>query len=315
MAIRGLVSVVIPFYNAERFLQETIESAVVQSYKYWEILLVDDGSIDRSTEIARGYTSLFPDRISYLEHAGHLNRGVNCSRNLGAQSSRGEFLAFLDSDDIWMPGKLESQVELMQQHQEAGFLFERTEYWYDWDPEWDGKQKNHVPPLAPGGKLYTPPLLLARSYPLGPYGAPCPSSFLVRRNAFDRVGGFDESFNPSTFQQYEDIAFLAKVYLTTPVFVSDACLDRNRCSRFSMTHHLAGTNQEEAARRFYFKWLKQYLKLHGVVDQEIWSAVCKQDWYYWLPLPVAVAKLMRRIVNKILRATAPKAASGTQTSL
>src|SRR5258706_2880162 len=80
---RSLVSVVVIFLNAERFISEAVESVVAQTYGNWELLLVDDGSNDGSTEIARSYAAKFPDKIRYLEHHGHENRGMSASRNLG----------------------------------------------------------------------------------------------------------------------------------------------------------------------------------------------------------------------------------------
>lgn len=303
--IEGLVSITIPFYNAERFLDETIKSVLTQSYTMWELLLVDDGSTDGSTRIARAYAAQYPDKVFYLEHPGHRNLGVNAARNLGARRSRGEFLAFLDSDDIWLLTKLEVHVTDMAEHPEAGFLFGSTEYWYEWDAEGNSYKENEVPTLAPGEQVYAPPTLLARSYPLGGFGAPCPCSFLLRRRAFERIGGFDEAFAPSTFQIYEDIAFLAKLYLHVPIYVSSACLDRNRCSRFSMSRQIAAVRSEEAARRFYFRWLASYLHEHMVTDKEIWRAVRKESWIYWLPLPAVVSELLRRIVNKLVRFIRP----------
>jgi glycosyltransferase involved in cell wall biosynthesis len=299
--IKGLVSVTIPFLNAERFLAESIESVLAQTYSQWELLLVDDGSTDGSSEIALAYAARFPEKIRYFEHPGHRNLGVNRARDLGAEWSNGEFLAFLDSDDFWMREKLADHVASLRAHPEAGLMFCSTLWWHDWDPERDERQTNHIPPIAPGGQVHFPPYLLSRSYPLGEFGSPCPSSLLMRKSAFDRIGGFDECFNLTTFQQYEDIAFLAKVYLNIPVFVSKTCLDKNRCNRFSMSYRLAGSSREEAARRFYFKWLKQYLMDHGVVDRETWIAVRKQAWFYSVPLPASTVKFVRRVWNKLQR--------------
>lgn len=297
--IKGLVSVTIPFYNAERFLGETIESVLAQTCAAWELLLVDDGSNDGSTKIAQSYANRFPDKIFYLEHESHRNLGVNAARNLGARHSRGEFLAFLDSDDIWLPAKLEVNLSELNKYPEAGFLFGPTEYWYEWDREGNGNRKNEVPAIAPEDTLYIPPALLARSYPLGKNGAPCPCSFLMRRWAFERAGGFDEKFNPSTFQYFEDVAFLSKMYLQVPIYVSGVCLDRNRCSRFSMTRQAATVRNFEAARRFFFRWLVDYLRKQEATDREIWRAVRKESWFYCLPLPAA--KLARRVQWRIAR--------------
>ena len=297
--ISGLVSITIPIYNAERFLRETIESVFAQSYTHWELLLSDDGSTDRSSEIARACAALHPDKIFYLEHPRRQNLGAPATRNLGARHSRGEFLAFLDSDDIWLPGKLEANVSSLIKQPQAGLLFGSTEYWYEWDPEGNNHQKNLVPFLAPAGKLYHPPELLTQSYPLGPYGAPCPSSFLLRRWAFDLVGGFEECFNPATYQLYDDIAFLAKLYLCVPVYISAACLDKNRCNRFSMSRQNSTVRAEEAARRYFFRWFIGHLRSYPVVDRAIWMAVCRQSWFYLAPLPAA--KLLRRVAAKLSR--------------
>ena len=299
--VKGLVSVTVPFYNSERFLRETIESVLAQTYTHWELLLVDDAATDSSVEIARDYAARLPGKISYVEHPGHSNRGVTRSRNLGASKSRGEYLAFLDSDDVWLPNKLEHQVALMDANTEAGLLFGPSEYWYDWDADGNRQQKNHIPDLAPGGGLYLPPVLLTQSYPFGEYGSPGPSSFLLRRSAFDQIGGFVECFNPNTYQLYEDVAFLAKIYLNVPVIVSGRCTDRYRCHPSSIWHRVKGTNREESERRFYCRWLRQYLLEQKVESQDIWKVIRRKAWAYWLPLPSSVTKIVRRIDNRLSR--------------
>jgi glycosyltransferase involved in cell wall biosynthesis len=299
--IEGLVSISIPFYNSEAFLSEAIESVLAQTYTRWELLLVDDGSADQSTEIARDYASRFKEKIHYLEHTDHRNCGLTCSRNLGARHSHGFYLAFLDSDDVWLPQKLENQVALMDAHPEAGLVYGLSEYWYSCEASGEEPHENHVPSLAPGGKLYFPPILLTNCYPVGNYGSPCPSSFLLRRSTFDRIGGFEECFNPKTHQMYEDIAFLAKVYLSVPVFVSECLWDRYRCHRTSMSHLVEGTSREEYARRYYFRWLRHYLLQHGVTNSDIWKTIRRKAWAYWLPLPASVTRLLRRIDNRLSR--------------
>ena len=108
----GLVSVVINFFNEERFLAEAVDSVYAQTFHDWELLLIDDGSSDRSSDIARGYAEHDPARVRYLEHPGHANRGAGASRNVGVHAARGEWVAFLDGDDIWLPERLERSVAL-----------------------------------------------------------------------------------------------------------------------------------------------------------------------------------------------------------
>src|ERR1043165_10106697 len=103
------VTAITIFLNEEKFLVEAVESVLAQSSQDWELLLVDDGSSDGSTEIARSYAERHPDRIRRLEHPGHANRGMSASRNLGVSQARGRYVGFLDADDVWLPGQLAEQ--------------------------------------------------------------------------------------------------------------------------------------------------------------------------------------------------------------
>lgn len=297
--INGLVSISIPFYNRELYLPEAIESVLAQTYPSWELFLVDDGSTDHSTEIARSYAEQFPKNIHYLEHPGHANCGVTRTRNLGASQSRGEYLAFLDSDDVFLPNKLGHQVAMMQAYPEAGLICGPSEYWYSWEGHGISKDKDTIQPVAPAGKLYNPSSLLTNSHPIGRYGAPCPSSFLLRRSSFDLVSGFVEAFNPGTYQLYEDTAFLTKLYLRVPVYVTDCCSDRYRCHPQSIWNRTKGTLGEEKERAFYFCWLRQYLYDQGINDPLLWKAVRKEGWMYWLPFPAKVTRILRRVRKRL----------------
>lgn len=293
-----LVSVIVPFCNAERFLQETIESVLAQTCSDWELILVDDGSGDRSSEISQRYAAASNGKIRYVEHEAHRNLGVAASRNLGTRNSRGQFLAFLDADDVWLPSKLEHQLGIMATQPTAGLVYGPSEYWYDWDPRRELQEPNETQPVAPGGRLYLPPDLFIASHPFGRFGAPSPGSLLIRRSAFEKVAGFAEEFNPSTFQLYEDTAFLTKLCLAVPVFVTDVCTDRYRCRADSIWHRLKGTAAEEDERRFYFQWLRSYLKQQRVRDRRVWQAVRSAGWAYSLPLPSPVTSWIRRLQSR-----------------
>src|SRR5690349_4685532 len=106
------VSVVMIFFNAEQFIEEAILSVVAQAYTCWELLLVDDGSCDGSTALARTYARRYPSRVRYFEHPQHSNRGMSASRNLGIQHASGEYITFLDADDVWFPNTLQRQVDV-----------------------------------------------------------------------------------------------------------------------------------------------------------------------------------------------------------
>lgn len=109
----GLVSVVMPAHNADRFLKESIESVVAQSYENWELLLVDDGSRDRTREIADAFARR-DSRIRVFHH--EKARGPAEARNTALENAKGQYVAFLDSDDVWLTEKLQVQVGLMKKH-------------------------------------------------------------------------------------------------------------------------------------------------------------------------------------------------------
>ena len=135
---QALVSVITIFLDEERFLAEAVESVIAQTYENWELLLVDDGSTDGSTEMARGFVERFPERIRYLEHEGHENRGASASRNLGIHYARGDYIALLDADDMWLSHKLRRQLEIMDSHPEVGMLCGASEYWAGWTGQPEG---------------------------------------------------------------------------------------------------------------------------------------------------------------------------------
>lgn len=106
-----LVSVIIPLYNAERYIAETIESVINQTYENWELIVVDDCSTDKSREIVRSFASK-DNRIRLIESETNFG-GPARPRNIGIDNSKGEYIAFLDADDLWLSMKLEDQLEYM----------------------------------------------------------------------------------------------------------------------------------------------------------------------------------------------------------
>lgn len=103
------VSIVIPTYNRVDFLPKAVQSVLNQTYRDWEMIIVDDGSIDNTEEVANGYKE---SRIRYIAHK--YNLGISASRNTGIKNSRGEYIAFLDSDDEWFPEKISRQMNIFQ---------------------------------------------------------------------------------------------------------------------------------------------------------------------------------------------------------
>jgi len=183
---------------------------------------VDDGSTDSSIRIARQYAAQDPEKVRYLEHRQHQNLGMSDSRNLGIRYAKGEYLAFLDSDDVWLPYKLKRQVAIMASQPEAGMIDGASQYWYSWTGQVKDSPRDHVVSLGiePDTLVGPPTLLTLALESRSPTS--CPSDILLRRELVEHVGSFEESFR-GAYQLYEDQAFLAKVYLKAPVFVASEC--------------------------------------------------------------------------------------------
>lgn len=220
---RPAVSVVVIFLDAARFLQEAIDSVLAQTWRDFELVLVDDGSSDGSGAIADAAAAADP-RVKVVRHPGGENRGMSASRNLGVAASSGELVAFLDADDVWLPSKLEEQVALMRAHPQVGMLYGRTLWWYGWTGRPEDEARDHVhEPLVPLDREIEPPTLFPSFLEDGRV-PPYTCSVIVRREAFDRLGGFEERFRGL----YEDQVFFAKVFLSERVYVADRCWDRYR---------------------------------------------------------------------------------------
>jgi glycosyltransferase involved in cell wall biosynthesis len=114
----SLISVIIPVYNAGKYLEETIRSVLDQSYSNWELILINDGSTDASENIIHPFLS--DPRIKYYKQ---LNAGVSVARNKGMELSSGKFLAFLDADDRWLAENLEKKIRYLSEHSEVAWVF------------------------------------------------------------------------------------------------------------------------------------------------------------------------------------------------
>ena len=121
-----LVSVIIIFLNGEAYIREAIDSVLAQTYARWELVLVDDGTTDGATAIAKEFAAEHPERIFYTEHPGHENLGMSASRNAGLALARGTYVAFLDADDIWLPDRLSTHVQVMERHAGVAMSFAPT---------------------------------------------------------------------------------------------------------------------------------------------------------------------------------------------
>jgi glycosyltransferase involved in cell wall biosynthesis len=243
-----LVSVIMIFLNAQSYIQEAIESIFSQRYVNWELLLIDDGSTDESTQIAKSYSAKHPDKIRYFEHLGHQNRGMSTSRNVGISHSRGTYVAFLDADDIWLPEKLERQIAIMQKHPEIEFIINPALYWNlngTKEPQRMTLVEGQLPPGA-----WIPKILQDGD------NAACPSSIMAQRAALVQVGGF-ENWAPNLV---EDQVMWLKVSLEDlSLYFDPTCLNVYRIHASSCCMAASSGRKLESHIKLY-SWLIGCLK-------------------------------------------------------
>jgi glycosyltransferase involved in cell wall biosynthesis len=179
------VTTVIPAFNASEFLGTAIESALSQEGVSQQVVVIDDGSTDNTSAVL----AKFGDRI---ERISQTNRGLSAARNAGIQAATGEYIAFLDADDQWCPGKLARQVAALDCNSKAAMLHSQT---VSWDPN-----TGHESPFVKA---------LSREYQgdcfarLFQANAICVSSVMARTNCLRRLGGFDEQITRPTTQDYD----------------------------------------------------------------------------------------------------------------
>jgi glycosyltransferase involved in cell wall biosynthesis len=292
-----LVSVIISFLNEEVFLAESIESVISQTYSNWEIILVDDGSADNSTAIAKKYALAYSGKIIYTDHPEHSNRGLSYSRNYGISHSRGDLIAILDADDVWLEDKLKLQVELMTENPKAEMLCEASAYWYyPWETHNTNLKIIHIG--RERDRLFQPLELVKHLYPLSDGDAPCPSGIMIRRNSLLKHGGFEAHFT-GKFQLYEDQALLHKIYLNEYVYISSACNNLYRQREGSLVHAITKEGEYHNVRKYFLEWLDKYIEQNDIGDKEIQNLLRKALLPYRQSEIHTVRNLGLRILNKI----------------
>ncbi len=158
------ISVIIPVYNGELYLADAIESVLAQSFQPLEIIVIDDGSTDNSQSIAKRYQPM----VRYLYQN---NRGTAAARNLGINTARGNFLAFLDQDDVWESQKLELQINTFQKNNKLDMVFGQVQQFFSPELQDEIKLKIYCPDHPEPGYL--------------------PSAMLIKRDSFFQIGLFE----------------------------------------------------------------------------------------------------------------------------
>ena len=192
------VSVIIPTYNRGWIIKEAIDSVLTQDYRDFELIVVDDGSTDNTDDILNSYHG---DIIVFRQE----NQGVSAARNRGLAEASGRFIAFLDSDDLWLPQKLFRQVEFFNKNPEAQ-ICQTEETWIRKGVRVNPKKRHK----KPWGMIFEPSLALCLV---------SPSAVMIRRSLFEKAGGFDE-----TLPACEDYDLWLRISCRYPVYLIETPL-------------------------------------------------------------------------------------------
>ena len=257
-----LVSVVMPFKDAARFMDEAIDSVMGQSWKRLELVLVDDGGEDGSEEIARRHARA-DSRIRVVSHDGRINRGIGPSRALGIRQAAGEFVAFLDADDVWEPSHVAAFVRPLLAHPEADMVCGRVWEWRSWA---DRRATDSLSKLAfaPGAVVPGARVLAAvlRDGDL----ATTPCALLSRTSALQECLSHLDLFPGA----YEDQVMNSCLQLRSSAVMTGATSAwyRHHPGSFS-AEHAATAGGPDAARIAFLSWLRTHVQQQPHPDPEL----------------------------------------------
>jgi glycosyltransferase involved in cell wall biosynthesis len=240
--IKPQVSVIIPTYNRAWVIKEAIDSVLAQDYAEFELIVVDDGSTDQTSDVLDTFGNV-------IKVFSQKNKGVSAARNRGIAEASGNFIAFLDSDDLWHPQKLSSQIDFFKQTPDA-LICQTEEVWIRNGLRVNPKKRHK----KPSGMIFKPSLKLCLV---------SPSAVMIRRRLFDRVGGFDE-----TLPACEDYDLWLRISCRFPIHLIDTPLIVKRGGHDDQLSKGAGLD------KFRIKAIKKIIK-SGLLSEDQHRAAIK----------------------------------------
>lgn len=310
------ISVVIPAYNAESSIGATIESVLNQTWPVSEIIVVNDGSTDRTADVVRGFES----RVTLLEQ---VNQGVSAARNYGTQHASTDWIAYLDSDDVWLPEKLERQVNLLRKNKDVNWC--ATRYYQcvgnaktiskfsipvATEPELSGELIHALESIASHINIWV-------------------STVLIRKSVLDLVGGFHTSLSSTADNDLwfrvgkveSEIAFVnfpLALYMVDPNGMSRSETKKISPARFEFFERLAQHIEDASVtnrpifERIFDRYAGQYMfnlartgnyeasrtLLQWIQEKNFRLPSWKYRWIHWMPT------YLTGWLRSVLRATA-----------
>jgi glycosyltransferase involved in cell wall biosynthesis len=296
-----LVSVVMIFlYPSREFLLEAVDSVLQQSETDFELILVDDGSTNRSSELAKGLAAEHDAKIRYVSHPGDENLGTGPSRNLGLHSARGRYLAFLDSDDRWQPDFLAQRLAELGRNPTARVSFGPVRFWTSWSSPAKGRDRVQ-PMVVPTDAIYPASAELVSLQLEGRLDLFL-QGLVVETRLAREVGGFPASFD----RLFEDVAFIAQLLCQSTVFISSVPLTLYRVHDDSTCAGESVRATGRAGLRL-LEWAAAELPFAGLSDpRQVQRTIERQRWclgHFHQPVgPDLWLEVRRRLKKIVIRA-------------
>lgn len=214
------VSVIIPTYNRGEFIGKAIDSVLKQTYTNYEIIVVDDGSTDDTRKVVKSYGK----KVRYIYQE---NKGPSAARNRGINAAKGEYVAFLDSDDQFLPHKLQIQMNFIKKHSKCRFLYS----WY-YNTNKKGKNTKLRKPLATKNREFLQHSLYRRKFTIRT------STVVIQKRIFNKVGKFNERYLYSQdWDMWLRIVHIYRGYCIKKPLAKYGLHDNNRSSKSVKTYH------------------------------------------------------------------------------
>lgn len=269
-----LISVIIPCYNQARYLNEAIESVLAQTYRGYEIIVVDDGSTDMTASVAASYPE-----VRYIRQA---NQGLAAARNAGIRAGKGDYFVFLDADDRLLPWALETGLKALIEHPACAFVYGQCRFiaadgTFTYEPRQSHVERDHYLELLQENFIYTP------------------ANVMYRRGIIEAVGGFDPAVSPAA-----DYDMYLRVTRAHPVFGHRATIAEYRRHDANMT--LDSARMLKATLTVYrAQW--KHVKGNARYEQAYARGLHRWQEFYGEPL-------VNRIRSSVRKRTAWREAAG-----
>ncbi len=270
-----IITVVIPYYNTGYVVRRALQSVLRQTYRYFEIIIVNDGSADDIEKIAKEFQKI-DERIKYVKH--EYNRGLSAARNTGIKNANGQYIAFLDADDEWLPKKLQQQFEIFQnsqvQDEKLGVVFSGTIF-----IKLNGQKSYAIPPFN-GFILHE----LLKSNFIFAGGSNC----LIKKVVFEHCGLFDESdamHNKQDYEMWIRIAQKFKFFLVRKFHVK-CYISKGISYEVTKRTPLKGVKASQYILKKHQKILEKYPKAYSnhfkfIGVQFLWAGITKKAKRYF----------------------------------